>query len=57
VFVVNNGRSYKRTVVVGVTDGEHSQILSGIALRDTLATVGMNNLKDSTVVHVSGVQK
>ena len=56
VFVVTNGRSFKRTVLVGVSDGVHTQILQGIAARETLATVGMNNLKDSTVVNVVGVQ-
>jgi membrane fusion protein, multidrug efflux system len=57
VFVVANGRSYKRAVVVGVSDGVHSQILQGVAERDTLATVGINNLKDSAAVNVVGVQK
>lgn len=56
VFVVTNGRSYKRAVTVGVTDGQYTQVLNGLSVRDTCATVGMNNLKDSTVVNVVGVQ-
>jgi RND family efflux transporter MFP subunit len=56
VFVVNNGRSFKRAITIGVTDGEHTQILSGLGAHDTCATVGMNNLKDSIRVNVVGVQ-
>jgi len=54
VYVVRKGRAFQRVVQVGVTDGQNSEILQGLADRDTVATVGVTNLKDSSVVSVSG---
>lgn len=52
VFVIRGGRAFQQTVEVGVSDGESTAILRGLADRDTVATVGVNNLKDSTHVMV-----
>ncbi|HTY59461.1 MAG TPA: efflux RND transporter periplasmic adaptor subunit [Bacteroidota bacterium] len=52
VFVIRGGRSYQVPVVAGVTDGERTAILQGLAEYDTVATVGANNLKDSCLVTV-----
>ncbi len=52
VFVVRNGRTFQRTIAVGVTDGQQTEILEGLALHDTVATVGVNNVKDSSFVNV-----
>ena len=53
VFVVNNGRAYQRPVDVGMTDGERTVILKGLSPTDTVATVGINNVRDSSYVVVS----
>jgi membrane fusion protein, multidrug efflux system len=47
VFVVRGGRSYLREIDPGVSDGERTVVLRGLAPGDTVATVGANNLKDS----------
>ena len=52
VFVVRGGRSLQKTVQVGVTDGQNTEILSGLVEGDTVATVGVNNVRDSSFVSV-----
>lgn len=52
VFVVRNGRSLQRPIEVGITDGENTEILSGLADGDTVATIGVSNLRDSSFVSV-----
>jgi membrane fusion protein (multidrug efflux system) len=52
VFVIRSGRSFQVPVLVGVTDGERTVILEGLAEYDTVATVGVNNLRDSCRVTV-----
>jgi membrane fusion protein, multidrug efflux system len=52
VFVILNGYSFEREVRVGVSDGVSTAILQGLRVGDTVATVGVNNLKDSTRVTV-----
>jgi RND family efflux transporter MFP subunit len=56
VFVLKNGRSSQRPVRLGVTDGSRTEVIEGLAAGDTVATVGMNNLKDGSTVNVVGVQ-
>jgi membrane fusion protein, multidrug efflux system len=53
VFVVRNGRALQRTVEAGMTDGERTVILKGLSPTDTVATVGINNVRDSSHVVVS----
>lgn len=52
VFVIRNGHSFQREVRVGVSDGVRTAILQGLQTGDTVATVGVNNLKDSLAVTV-----
>ena len=52
VFVVQAGRAYQRTVELGVSDGERTEVLRGLATFDSVATTGATNLKDSTFVNV-----
>jgi RND family efflux transporter MFP subunit len=57
VFVVKDGRAYQRTVDVGMSDGQRTEIRGGIGATDSVATVGINNVRDSsyvTVAHQSG---
>jgi membrane fusion protein (multidrug efflux system) len=53
VFVVRNGRAYQRTVQVGMTDGERTAILQGVFPADSVATVGISNVHDSSYVIVT----
>jgi membrane fusion protein (multidrug efflux system) len=53
VFVVKDGRAYRRTVLVGVTDGERTAITQGLLSADSVATVGINSLRDSSHVVVT----
>jgi membrane fusion protein, multidrug efflux system len=53
VFVVSNGRAFQRLVEVGMSDGERTVILRGIVPTDSVATVGINNVRDSSYVTVA----
>jgi membrane fusion protein (multidrug efflux system) len=53
LFVVKEGRAYQRIIQVGTTDGTHTAILTGVTLTDTVATVGVNNVRDSSLVIVT----
>ncbi len=52
VFVVRGGRAFARPVQPGVTDGNDSEILQGLAEHDTVATIGVTTLRDSGFVSV-----
>lgn len=53
VFVVKDGRAYQRTVQVGMSDGERTAILHGILPLDSVVTLGISNVRDSSYVTVS----
>ena len=53
VFVVKDGRAYERTVETGMSDGERTEILKGVLATDSVATVGINNVRDSSFVIVA----
>ncbi len=53
VFVVRNGRALERSVKAGVAAVDYTQVLSGVSVGDTVATIGINNLTDSTLVSVT----
>jgi len=50
VFVVNGGIADFKSVSTGLTDGKYIEVLSGINAGDKIVTLGMNNLKNGTVV-------
>ncbi|HEX9974659.1 MAG TPA: efflux RND transporter periplasmic adaptor subunit [bacterium] len=52
VFVIHNGRSLRRTIQVGITDGESSEILEGLAIQDTVVTVGVTSVRDSSQIKI-----
>ena len=52
VYLLRSGQSFQKTVELGLTDGDNTEVLRGLALGDTVATVGLNNLKDSSYVKV-----
>jgi membrane fusion protein, multidrug efflux system len=53
VFVVKDGRAYQRLVEVGMSDGERTVILKGVSPTESVATVGINNVRDSSSVIVA----
>ena len=52
VYLVRSGRSYRRQVRLGVTDGVVTAALEGLAEGDTVATVGVNNIRDNGYVKI-----
>ncbi|HVP58196.1 MAG TPA: efflux RND transporter periplasmic adaptor subunit [bacterium] len=52
VFVIRGGHAFERTVHVGLSDGQTTAIVDGLAVGDTIATVGASNLKDSVSVNL-----
>ena len=52
VFVIRDGRAYERTVQTGLSTDQSTEILDGVSPNDTVATVGINNLKDSAAVTI-----
>lgn len=53
VYLINDGKSYYRTITTGITDGKFIEVTSGLKEGDKIVTLGMNNLKDGTVVVIS----
>ncbi len=53
VFVIRNGQAFQRTIEPGVTDGQVTAVLQGLSAGDTVATIGINNLRDSINVSVA----
>jgi multidrug efflux pump subunit AcrA (membrane-fusion protein) len=52
VFLIRNGKAFQKVVTLGVSDGERTEVLGGLALLDTVATTGATNLKDSSFVNI-----
>ena len=52
VFVIRGGKAYPQAVQTGVTDGISTEIIKGLSERDTVGTVGINNLKDGSPVNI-----
>jgi RND family efflux transporter MFP subunit len=53
VYIINDGKSYLKNVTSGLTDANNAEVISGLKSGDKIVTLGMNNLKDGTVVIVS----
>lgn len=52
VYLLRGGQSFRKAVELGISDGQHTEVLHGLAPGDTVATVGSNNLKDSSYIKV-----
>jgi len=52
-FVIENGKAVYKDIQTGLTDGTNTEVLSGLKDGDMVATVGMNNLKDGSLVYVA----
>lgn len=55
-FVVKNGVAKQRKLVLGVTDGEYYEVLSGISSGEQVVIVGGYALADGTKVQVTGTR-
>jgi RND family efflux transporter, MFP subunit len=53
VFVINDGKASFKNIITGITDGKFIEVLSGLKDGDFIVTLGMNKLKDGTIVRVS----
>lgn len=51
-FVVRNGKAMSRVIETGMSDGDRTVVLQGLAEGDSVATAGANNLKDSSDVSI-----
>ncbi len=53
VFVVNGHKASVRKIETGITDGKKTEILSGLNEGDIVITLGINELKEGSPVHIS----
>ena len=53
VFVIKDNRSVKTPVILGKTEGEFIEVLSGLNRGDTLAVDGAKNLIDGDEVKIT----
>lgn len=53
VYLINEDKAYLKPIKTGITDGKAIEVVSGLKAGDKIVTLGMNNLKDGTVVIVS----
>jgi membrane fusion protein, multidrug efflux system len=53
VFVVNDGKASFANIKTGITDGKFIEVLSGLKEGDFIVTLGMNKLKNGTIVRIS----
>ena len=53
VYIITDGKSTFKPVTAGITDGKSVEIISGLNEGDNIVTLGMNNLKDGSVVVIS----
>ena len=53
VFVVNGHKASMRKIETGITDGKETEILSGLKDGEVVVTLGINDLKEGSPVHIS----
>ena len=53
VYIINDSKSYLKTITLGLSDGKNVEVTSGLKSGDKIVTLGMNNLKDGTIVVVT----
>jgi membrane fusion protein (multidrug efflux system) len=52
VYVIQRKQAFQRSVQVGVTDRQITEIIQGLSEGDTVATLGVNSLHDSSLVKI-----
>jgi len=53
IYVVNGNKASLRKVETGITDGNFTEIISGVKEGESVVTMGINDLKDGSVIHIS----
>ncbi|HEX9253620.1 MAG TPA: efflux RND transporter periplasmic adaptor subunit [Ignavibacteriaceae bacterium] len=53
VFVINEGKALYKSIKTSITDGNLIEVTSGLKAGEKIVTLGMNNLKDGTIVFIS----
>lgn len=53
VYVIQNEKAQYKKVQIGLSDGKLTEILSGIHENEEVVTVGANNLKNGSPVHIA----
>jgi len=53
VYVVANGIAQFKTIEMGISDGTVTEVLKGLSGGELVVTIGANNLKDGSKVHVT----
>ena len=53
IFVVNGNKASVRKIETGINNGTFTEVISGIKEGESVVTLGINNLKDGSVVHIS----
>ncbi len=53
LYIINGGKAVLRTVKTGLNDGNFTEILEGLKEGETVVTLGMNNLKQGSFVHIT----
>jgi RND family efflux transporter MFP subunit len=53
VYIINDNKSTFNPVTIGIMDGKSVEIVSGLKEGNNIVTLGMNNLKDGSVVVIS----
>jgi HlyD family secretion protein len=54
VYIVNDGTAHKKTVGVGISDGIRTELLSGLAVGESLIIAGQHSLGDGMSVTITG---
>lgn len=57
VYVIDNGKALKRSVVTGISDGIRTEIVSGLKAGEQLVVAGYHTLKDGIPVTVKEKQR
>lgn len=55
VYLINEDKAYLKPIKTGITDGKAIEVVSGLKAGDKIVTLGMNNLKDGTIVVISNM--
>jgi membrane fusion protein, multidrug efflux system len=53
VYIIQNKIAFYKKVLTGLSDGKLTEILNGLTESDEVVTIGANNLKDGSPVHIA----
>ena len=53
IYLIKDDKVFYKNITTGITDGKFIEVTSGLKAGDKIVILGMNNLKDGTVVVIS----